>query len=1150
MARTIQKRIKFGKGEINPLLSERTDIDLLDSSASYIKNYTPTIYGGIKTRLGTKKIDVIRNIINKIEEPTVTNLINDNIIGSAQNLFNIKAVNSINSFIKFYIHNIYFDAHKDTVLNMELESYEEDNVDSVLSFELESYEESVENVIKTYYKLKSINIETAGGKYFSNPTITFNKEKLEEGEVLPTAEAVVVDEMLNGVNITNAGKLNDNKGLTLTITQPEATTTYYRLKSINIVEVGNNYKTTPNITFSKDNIQDYETLPQATATIDATGLLTNITINNVGKLKDSNLNVSITQPEPFNETINILDTNNNILKSFNINEEENNISIFLNNYQEEVIIARANNNYMDTKLNVSDFNFNIDKPEIMSNIGGDTTNNLNNFISDVIKEKTGELLHWTFEDKINYFAINYVRFPENVEAVLRTRTYKFKHDPDNYSYYLNQIIVDKPGSGYEDGNINVNVTVNNKWSGWWSESPSAVATIKNSQVSSVAVTKEGRFNTYLSSLAGDNGLFYATLPLDKKSNVMTVKLQAKNDNEEWEDLGTYKINQEYSLNIVPIIGGDGYKEFRLYREDNEYITVNLFINNIIYGNVGIFSKDTKLIPFNYDGGFLLILCEGYIIVYKNDAIITTIQAVDITEGILKEIKYTQMENKIILTNNTIAPLEITYENNEWYINKINLINIPYHNFNKEYKVTVNDITLTPSLTEGTCYLTSNTEYFTKDFVGQIIDGNGGRFRITEFKDNKKVYGYTIIPFYTNEAFSGFKYINGYEPVWSDKRGYPNCCLYYQQRLWFGGSKNKPLGLWASRTGQYNDFNNIGNYDNDAIDVELSSKDNGDIVNLYGNRGLQIFTEGGEFVANEGSLTPSNISITQTSSVGSNRKGNVFDVAGTTLFIDKKGLNINSFVYNDTIASYNTEALTVLNNNLLKNPQTLAIDYNSSFEDGNYIFIINEDGNMIVANILLEQNINAFTRWITTDGLIKDATVINNDIYITVFRNNSLYLEKLGNYKTDFTQENKNIINGILYGVEDYAKVRIYTDDTDYGVHDVVEGQVDLNDPTLNVNNVKVGLDIDCKLISNDVAVNNQTTNIKTRLTKATITADSNTNVLKFNNKTYKSKTCYEDNIFNMYALSNYNLKNRFVIESTFDPVNIKSIVLSVNYGEW
>ena len=82
--KTIQKRVKFSKGEINPLLDERTDIALLDESASYIKNYIPTIYGGIKTRQGTKFIDAIYNINTE----DITAEITSNIGGSITNNLN------------------------------------------------------------------------------------------------------------------------------------------------------------------------------------------------------------------------------------------------------------------------------------------------------------------------------------------------------------------------------------------------------------------------------------------------------------------------------------------------------------------------------------------------------------------------------------------------------------------------------------------------------------------------------------------------------------------------------------------------------------------------------------------------------------------------------------------------------------------------------------------------------------------------------------------------------------------------------------------------------------------------------------------------------------------------------------------------------
>ena len=56
MTSTIQKKIKFSKGCVAPDLIERTDLQLLDASALEMTNYTATIYGGFRTRQGTKYI--------------------------------------------------------------------------------------------------------------------------------------------------------------------------------------------------------------------------------------------------------------------------------------------------------------------------------------------------------------------------------------------------------------------------------------------------------------------------------------------------------------------------------------------------------------------------------------------------------------------------------------------------------------------------------------------------------------------------------------------------------------------------------------------------------------------------------------------------------------------------------------------------------------------------------------------------------------------------------------------------------------------------------------------------------------------------------------------------------------------------------------
>ena len=777
--------------------------------------------------------------------------------------------------------------------------------------------------------------------------------------------------------------------------------------------------------------------------------------------------------------------------------------------------------------------------EITSNIGGSITNNLNNYESNLIKNTTGELLHFKFNSAINYFALNNVKLRSGMQAVLRpTFTKKRKPSSTVHSYYyeVGGVIIDNAGFGYNDGTIQLTLIKNVSNNIIF---PKITATITNSLISGYSIVEKG-YGVF------DNFIRIESPQLP--SFALNIKFQGKNEGTGWEDIQEYQLNQNDLINIKSV--NRSYTEFRLYTENTNIINTTIQIENSTYGQLLQYIGKSKILKFFYnDKEYIIVITTQSILIYKNDVLVGTLQNDKITDDIIDNIKYTQANNRLYITHTNIKPLELYIEDDAWYLREMNLLNIPYTNFGDDIEQQITNITLTPSAEEGSISISSNTNFFTQQSVGQIIDGNGGRLRITSFVSNVKVYGYTIIPFYTKDAFSNFKYITGYEPTWSETRGYPSCCLYYQQRLWFGGSKSKPTGLWGSRVGQNYDFNNIGNYENDAIDIEISSKDNAQITNLYGNRGLQIFTETAEFVANEGNLNPNDIFITQTSSVGNDIKTLICDIAGTTLFIDRKGLNINTFVYDDSIASYQSQALTLLNNQLINKPVAIDIDYNSSFEDGNFVFLVNQDGTAITNNILLEQKINSATRFIIDNFNILDVVVSNNKTYLIVEKDNYNYLVKLDNYKTDLTIErtiiNNNIIDDLILFDNQY--VRVYSENNDYGTY-LVEGGIIQLETTIN-EKVYIGLDIDCQLISNDISVNGNTNNIKSRIAKAVITTTQDTDKIIFNNKSPQPHKEQNNNIFTVLSAGSYSVKNNFKIQSKFDFLELKSIVLIINYGK-
>lgn len=548
----------------------------------------------------------------------------------------------------------------------------------------------------------------------------------------------------------------------------------------------------------------------------------------------------------------------------------------------------------------------------------------------------------------------------------------------------------------------------------------------------------------------------------------------------------------------------------------------------------------KLIPFIYNTTQtnMIVLSEKKILIFEDEALSETI---NITSGLefknLRAVKYAQNEDVIIFTESGVAPRELRRTNNTWTFTTFPLKNIPFHNFSGETE-TAKTVGITPDNVQGAVTIEADSSVFSASSVGQQIDGNGGRFRITEYISATKVLGYTIIPFLNTDKIMNWTYITGWERCWSVTRGWPISCLFYQQRLWFGGSTQRPSTIWASRTGIYNDFNNAGNYDNDAINQDLNTENQ--IVNLLSNRGLQIFTSGDEWTAAEGALTPNGFTVVKNTSNGSDIGLTPKNLGGVTLFIEKNGKSLLSYVYDYLQAAYKTSNIGILSS-LINEPVDMEIDDNSSLDEGDYLYVVLKDGRMLVTSINLEQEINATSIFETT-GEIQSVCNLINDTYMLVTINDDTYLQIIDDkVKTDLTIE--QYVTDTITGLTDYNGhyINVYTDTEDYGKYLVENGSVTLR-YTVNAT-CKLGFSFSSRLESNDVAINGRSTSVYKRIAKAVVTT-LNTNRIKLNGI---EKTSNND-IFDFFAVSSYGKRVRFIIESEFNRVEVLSVLLQINYG--
>lgn len=565
------------------------------------------------------------------------------------------------------------------------------------------------------------------------------------------------------------------------------------------------------------------------------------------------------------------------------------------------------------------------------------------------------------------------------------------------------------------------------------------------------------------------------------------------------------------------------------------LKTQLKINNI-YAKYEFY----KLIPFIYNTTQtnMIVISEKKILIFEDEVLSETI---NISSSLrfknVRAVKYSQNEDVIIFTEAGVAPRELRRTNNGWTFQAFPLENIPFHNFNGETKTT-KTIGITPNYVQGAVTLEADSAVFDVNSVGQQIDGNGGRFRITEYISDTKVLGYTIIPFLNTDKIESWTYITGWERCWSNARGWPISCLFYQQRLWFGGSAQRPSTIWASRTGIYNDFNNAGNYDNDGINQDLNTENQ--IVNLLSNRGLQIFTSGDEWTAAEGALTPNAFTVVKNTSNGSDIGLTPKNLGGVTLFIEKNGKSLLSYVYDYNQAAYKTSNIGILSA-LINEPVDMEIDDNSSLDEGDYLYVVLKDGRMLVTSINFEQEINA-TSIFETAGEIQSVCNLINDTYMLVTVNDNTYLQIIDDkVKTDLTIE--QYVTNTITGLNDYEGryINVYTDTEDYGKYLVENGSVTLR-YTVN-ENCKIGFSFNSRLESNDVSINGRSTSIYKRIAKAVLTTN-NTNRIKLNGI---EKTSNND-IFDFFAVSSYGKRVRFVIESEFNKVEVLSVLLQINYG--
>jgi len=531
---------------------------------------------------------------------------------------------------------------------------------------------------------------------------------------------------------------------------------------------------------------------------------------------------------------------------------------------------------------------------------------------------------------------------------------------------------------------------------------------------------------------------------------------------------------------------------------------------------------------------------------------TYVADIKLAVGKPEEIRVAQIENVMIIVQENLRPQRLVNlgDDDEWILDDVPFVNVPQYDYDDANSPTpVDDVQVMTlgggSLAKGDRFQVDIESVQSKNitFAGDSTADEQAAtvFNIQKNLQDMPVFGETGVAVsrtgalqYTitisGESTKDFELFSGYftegaasntvsftksasgsprkENVWSTIRGWPRSVCFYEGRLIFGGTKSKPQSLFMSKTGAFFDFEIDEGDDDEGIFATISSRKLNDIVDVYPGRNLQIFTSGAEFAVTSRPVTPSNINIQPQTSHGS---GNVEvqDVDGSTIFVDRHGKSLLSFLYSFNEDAYTTDDRSVLASHLINQPVDMALLAGTASDDANWLFIVNADGSGTILNTLRSQDINGFTRW-STDGEIKSVCVVDDELFMVVERDingtDKRFIERWDfDYMLDCSVKSTRTGSNIT-GLDhlDGEEVQVLVDDENY----VLDSRtVSSNQVTLDANEEYSG-DYEVGLLF--------TTTIKPMPLNTNIGSGQNQmrlkKIVRMNVRVYESSGIYIDNI--------------------------------------
>lgn len=380
---------------------------------------------------------------------------------------------------------------------------------------------------------------------------------------------------------------------------------------------------------------------------------------------------------------------------------------------------------------------------------------------------------------------------------------------------------------------------------------------------------------------------------------------------------------------------------------------------------------TRLIPFEFSVTQAYVIEFGnlYVRFYKDRGLIESSPGVAyevVTPYLtadLANIKFTQSADVLYITHPSYAPRKLSRTGHtSWTLTEIDFVDGPY------LAVNTSTTTLTPSATSGTgITITASAATFASTDVGRLV-----RLKHSSTWGYAKITAYTSSTAVTADVKSNFGSTSAVTEwrlgLYGSVNGYPSCCMFFEDRLFFAGCTLYPQRIDGSQSSLYENFapskTDATVVDSNAVSFSLNASD----VNVIrwmvdDEKGLIIGSVGGEWILRPSSLsqalTPTNVTAKRSTAFGS---ANVQAVrAGrSAIYVQRAGRKVRELAYVYEVDGFRSPDMTILSEHISKGG-LLSSDFQQ--EPWAIIWFVRTDGQLVGMTYERDQDVIGWHRHI-------------------------------------------------------------------------------------------------------------------------------------------------------------------------------------------